>query len=312
MTVQAPFKTKSGIPITIGTGSGSIWKDRKRANPENKEIPKEIISTIESSLLAGFNHIDSSEAYNTYDEVRQAIESSGKKREDLWLTTKYVGGSSRWEAPSKGPRDALEIALKALNTDYIDLYLIHHPFLDPVHSYGYTIEKTWAELVSLKDSGKVREIGVSNFRVQDLERIFNIPDVKYAPVVNQIEFHPYLQDQSPGILDFSQKHNILVEAYGPLTPIFRIKDTDSGELKTDHPLVPVLEKLSSKYGKTPAQILLRYTLQRGVLPITTSSNKERQKQSIEVYEFELDTDDVEEITKKGSEYFHRGSFVGLF
>lgn len=158
----------------------------------------------------------------------------------------------------------------------------------------------------------MREIGVSNFRVGDLERIFNIPDVKYTPVVNQIEFHPYLQDQSPGILDFSQKHNILVEAYGPLTPIFRIKDAETGEVKTDHPVAPVLENLALKYNKTPAQILLRYTLQRGVLPITTSSNKERQKQSIEVYEFELDQEDVEEISKKGSEYFHRGSFVGLF
>lgn len=297
------FKTKSGQPVTLGTGSGSILKDRKRTNPGDESIVNEIIDTIESSLRAGFNHIDSSEAYNTYDEVKTAIKRSGKRREDLWITTKYGGGTSTYPAKSENATKALESALDALDTDYIDLLLIHHPFFSSEHLHGETIESAWKRLEELKKSGKVREIGVSNFRIEDLERVAAVAQI--APAVNQIEFHPYLQNQSPGIVEYSQRNGILIEAYGPLTPLFRVGTTS-------HPLTPVLDSLAAKYDKTPAQILLRYTLQRGILPITTSSNKERQVQSVDIYNFELDPLDVALLSDEGAKFAHRGSFNGLY
>lgn len=307
--INPPFKTKSGKPITIGTGSGSVWKDRKRANPEDKDIPQRIIDTIASSLESGFNHIDTADAYNTFGEVKQAIKASGKHREDIWITSKYGGGTGKFTPNLISPTDSIDKALREIGTDYLDLFLLHHPFFQPEYSHGQTIESAWKELEVAKKAGKVREIGVSNFRVEDLERIAKFST--FSPVVNQIEFHPYLQDQSPGIVEYSQSNGILLEAYAPLTPIFRIVDAETKE-SIDHPLQKVLEEFAAKYDRTPAQVILRYTLQKGVLPITTSQNKQRQKESIGVYDFELEDSDVRLISEKGNTFPYRTCFIGLF
>ncbi|CAK7901907.1 NADPH-dependent conjugated polyketone reductase C2 [[Candida] anglica] len=304
------FKTKSGIPITLGTGTGTKWKDLKRSDPQNQDGLDAIVQSLVDALESGYNHIDTAEAYTTHPEVARAIAQTGKNREDLWITTKYSPGSKNFPPSSKGPLDFLDKALKELETEYIDLLLIHHPFLTPDHSVGYTIETAWQELEEAKKSGKVREIGVSNFRKIDLEKIAKISTI--TPAVNQIEFHAYLQDQSPDIVKYSQDNGILIEAFGPLSPIFRIKDEKTGEEITDHPLTKVLPELSTKYNKTDAQILLRYTLQKGILPITTSSKKDRIQQTLQVYEFELDQEDFDRIDQEGAKFHNRAYFNGAF
>lgn len=314
------FKTKSGKPITIGYGSGTAWQWKKKLRPEGEKhtIVQELVDQVALALTGGtgkastdgpkFNHIDTAEIYTTHPEIAAGIKKSGIKREDVWITTKYCTGFGSFEAPSLNAGIFIEKALKELETDYIDLLLIHSPFLN---AHGETLESTWGHFVAAKKAGKVREIGVSNFALNHLDRIFKVAgSPEFHPVVNQVEFHPYLQNQSKGLLEYSQKHNILVEAFGPLSPLFRVKK--DGEVVEDHPLKTLLPELADKYGKTEAQILLRYTLQKGILPITTSSKADRIKQSLEIYEFELDSGDVKAIDLVQEKFKFRGFFEQFF
>lgn len=309
------FTTKSGKPLLLGTGSGTKWKDLKFA--KKKEDPsitivQEVVEPVKLALDSGFYHIDTAEVYSTHPEVAEAIKQAGAKREDLWITTKYSPGFLKFKAQSQNPTEFIDRALEELNTDYIDLFLIHSPFFGDDISFGQTIESAWEHLIAAKKAGKVREIGVSNFAIPHLKKTFKAAgnNPEFYPVVNQIEFHPYLQNQSKGIYKFAQDNRILLEAYGPLTPIFRI-NKDEKEV-ADHPLTTLLPQLSAKYGRTEAQILLRYTLQKGILPITTSSNPERVKQSLEIYEFALDDEDIAEIDKAGASFHYRAFFDFYF
>ncbi|KAK6454769.1 Aldo/keto reductase [Scheffersomyces xylosifermentans] len=303
------FTTKSGIPITIGTGTGTKWQWLKKGRPEDQKdtLVTELVDQLLLALQNGYNHIDTAEVYTTHPEVAEAVKKSGIPREDLFITTKYSPGFRTFQALSKGPTDFIDTALKELQTDYVDLFLIHSPFFDEAVSRGQTLESSWAEVIEAKKAGKVREIGVSNYAKPHLEKIFKVAgSTEFYPKVNQIEFHPYLQNQSKDIVKFAQENDILIEAYGPLTPLFRIKK--DGKDVEDHPLKPLLQELSEKYGKTDAQILLRYTLQKGILPITTSTKVERIKQSLEVYEFEITAEDVAKIDEVGASYPFRQFF----
>lgn len=309
------FTTKSGKPLLLGTGSGTKWKDLKRTRKledPSLTVVQEVVEPIKLALDNGFYHIDTAEVYGTHDEVAEAIKQAGAKREDLWITTKYNPGFLKFKAQSQNPTEFLDRALEELNTDYIDLFLIHSPFFADDISHGQTIETAWEHLIAAKKAGKVREIGVSNFAIPHLKKTFKAAgyDSKYYPVVNQIEFHPYLQNQSKGIYEFAQANDILLEAYGPLTPIFRINKKDHEVV--DHPLTKLLPKLAAKYGRTDAQILLRYTLQKGILPITTSSNPERVKQSLEIYDFAIADEDIAEIDAVGSTFHYRAFFDFYF
>ncbi|KAK6460174.1 Aldo/keto reductase [Scheffersomyces coipomensis] len=303
------FTTKSGKAITLGTGTGTKWQWLKKGRPEDEQhtLHQDLVDQLVLALENGYNHIDTAEVYTTHPEVAAAVKQSGIKREDVFITTKYNPGFRTFVAASKSPTEFIDIALKELQTDYVDLFLIHSPFFGEVISHGQTIESAWKELIDAKKSGKVREIGVSNFAVPHIEKAIKVSESKeYQPKVNQIEFHPYLQNQTKDILKFAKENDILIEAYGPLTPLFRIKK--DGKEVDDHPLKPVLAKLSEKYGKTDSQILLRYTLQKGILPITTSSKVERIRQSLDIYNFEISKEDVEEIESVGASYPFRGFF----
>lgn len=306
------FATKSGKPLQVGTGSGTKWQWAKKANPE-VDIHQELVDQLVLAINTGFTHIDLAEVYTTGPEVGAALKQSGVKREDMWITSKYTPGlGTVQEALSTGPLTSLDKLLKELNTDYLDLFLVHCPFVDPKYSKGQTRATIWAEMIEAKKLGKVRYIGVSNYAIPHLEECFEIAngDVEYYPSFNQIEFHPYLQNQTNDIVKFCQDHDILVEAFGPLTPLFRIKEGDK-EI-TDHPLTKLLPELSEKYGKTQAQILLRYTLQKDILPITTSSKEERIRESLEIYNFKLDNKDVQLIDTVGATYKFRGFFEGMY
>ncbi|CAK9442339.1 uncharacterized protein LODBEIA_P60820 [Lodderomyces beijingensis] len=299
VTLVKEFKTKSGTPISIGTGTGTVWKQ-----PGNQEkVNEELVSQILKSLELGYRHIDTAEVYNTQKEVGEALKRTGIPREDLWITTKYNAGWGSVKG-SPSPQNSIDKALKQLGVDYIDLYLIHTPFFSKEASSGYSLEDVWKVLVEAKKQGKVREIGISNAAKTHLERLFAVsPSKEYYPVVNQIEFHPFLQNQSTDIVKYSQDHGILVEAFSPLAPLARVKENALGEY---------LSKLASKYAKTEAQLLLRYTLQKGVLPITTSSKEERIKQSLDVFDFELTENEVAEINKIGDANPYRAFFHEQF
>lgn len=292
------FKTKSGKPITIGTGVGTKWQWLKKAGDEPFCQP--LIDQVELSIKCGFNHIDTADCYTTAPDAGKAIENSGVKREDLFITSKYSPIIVKDLKPAATLTEGFNRILSQLNTDYLDLFLIHSPFFAP--EYGYTIESIWEELISLKKAGKVRHIGVSNYRVSDIERSMKVsPSEDYYPVVNQVEFHPFLQEQSAGIMEFCEKHNILVEGYKTLSPI---------TIFADEEMNAYLEELSQKYNKTSSQILLKYDLQKGVLPITTSSNEQRIKDSLNL-DFTLDSNEIATIDKIGSKEKKRVMFSEL-
>ncbi|GME83938.1 unnamed protein product [Ambrosiozyma monospora] len=187
--------------------------------------------------------------------------------------------------------------------EYLDLYLIHSPFFHPEISY-ITVEEAWRQMEKLVEEGKAKNIGVSNFNKEMLEKILKVAKIK--PQVNQIEFHLYLQNQSPGIVEFCQKNDILVEAFSPLTPILPHKITDGG------PVDDLVERLIKKYGVTKSQLILRWVYQSGVLPITTSSNRDRLKEALGMFDFTIDKDDFSELTELGTTFHYRGLFHEYF
>lgn len=286
--LKPSFTTVSGKPLLVGTGTGTKWKDLKRADVSNADL---LVQQLKLAMEKGFYHLDTAEVYGTQEEVGKALKEAGVNREDFWVTSKY----SNW-SQTKGPLESIDEGLKEVGVDYFDLYLIHVNKWAGVTN-GHTLDSVWREFITAKKQGKVRFIGVSNFSPEALETIITISKEygeEYMPKVNQIEFHPYLKNQFPGVYDFCQKHDILIEAYGPLTPLMRVEG--------DHPLTGILKTLSAKYDKTDSQILLRWVLQKNVLPITTSSNETRIIQSLEIYNFELEEEDFEAIDKVEGEF----------
>lgn len=253
----------------------------KRADVSNAEL---LVNQLKLAISKGFYHLDTAEVYGTHEEVGKALEECNANREDFWITSKY----SNWSQTS-GPLEAIKTGLQEIGTDYFDLYLIHCDKWTQVKN-GHNLESVWREFIAAKKQGLVRNIGVSNFSVESLQTIIEISKEfgdEYLPKFNQMEFHPYLKNQFPGIYDFCQKNDILIESYGPLTPLMRVEG--------EHPLTEILSKLSQKYHKTDSQILLRWVLQKNVLPVTTSSNETRIVQSLEIYNFELDQEDFDLI-----------------
>lgn len=306
--------TKSGNPVALGTGTGTKWQIAKKSRDAalKDTVLEEMVDYLVESVKNGYRHIDTAEIYTTHPEVARGIAQCGVPREDLFIATKYNPGITGQPSPNVTGAKSVDAALKDLDLQYIDLFLIHFPFFGMDPNNKETLESVWADLIEAKKAGKVRYIGVSNFAIEHLERCFKVAggDKEYYPQVNQIEFHPYLQNQSEGIIDFCKSHDILVEAYGPLSPLFRIEK--DGEETKDHPLKTLLPKLVEKYGKTDSQILLRYTLQKGLLPITTSSQSQRQREALDVYNFQLDDEDVEKISAEGAKFHLRNFFKEQF
>ncbi|RCK64264.1 NADPH-dependent conjugated polyketone reductase C2 [Candida viswanathii] len=272
---MAEITTASGDKVTIGIGSGTSVKDLKRGNPtgENQDL---IVDLLRYAIDSGFNHIDTAEVYTTQPEVGRAIE--GYDREKLWITTKYAVSSSIIKKKSFTPTAFVEQALQELGTGYIDLLLIHSP---PKTGQDYTIESLWEELVEIKKAGKVRFVGVSNFNVEQLQKVMNVSQERGVfPLVNQIQY--YVGSDKLPIVEFSKENGIIVEAYGPLTP-----------LRTPNEKLDVLlGQLEKKYDATKAQILLRALLARDILPITTSFKKHRLEEAIQTYKVDIDQSDL--------------------
>ncbi|SEP62047.1 MULTISPECIES: aldo/keto reductase [Pseudomonas] len=232
----------------------------------NEEAPQ----LIRSALEMGYRHIDTAAAYNNEEGVGQGIAESGIDRSELFVTTKLWNERQGFDETLK----AFDESLSKLKLDYVDLYLIHWPcpkadkFLD-----------TWKAFLRLREEGRVRSVGVSNFRQEDLEQI--ILETGVTPVVNQIEVHPLLQQNA--LREVNRQKNILTEAWSPLA--------QGGEL-LKHPL---FQELAKKHGKTPAQVILRWHVELGSIIFPKSTNPERIRENADIFDFSLDSDDMQKI-----------------
>ncbi len=231
----------------------------------------EVENAVSVALEAGYRLIDTAAVYGNEAGVGKAIKSSNIPREQLFITTKVWNADQGYDQTLA----AFDKSLERLGLDYVDLYLIHWP----VPAKDLYIE-TWRALEKLYSEGRVKAIGVSNFTVEHLERLMNESTI--VPAVNQIELHPYLT-QAP-LREFCQQNDIVVESYSPLSGA-------GGGLLND----PVLEELAQKYGKSPAQIVIRWHLQNDLIVIPKSVTPERIQQNIDVFDFQLDSDDMAAI-----------------
>lgn len=293
----------------VGFGSGSKHRLKKWGNPEMNDdsIDPEIVTVIADAINAGFNHLDGAETYTTRAEMGLAIKESGVARKHLWITDKYDQGWANFKRAStspSGPRESILKGLKALGVEYYDLFLIHSPFFDE-NLVNVTLAEAWKQLEQCYEEGLVKNIGVSNFDVENLDKLMKV--ATHKPQVNQIEYHLYLQNQTDGISDYCRENNIQIEAYCPLTPALESRINDA-----NHPLKPEFKKLCEKYNVEPSVISLRWIYQSGVIPITTSSNAERMKQAFQMFDFELTDEEFDTLTKIGKSYKVRAYFPELF
>jgi len=228
---------------------------------------KEVFDAVSYALEIGYRQIDTAAIYGNEEGVGKAIKASGIPREEIFLTSKLWNSEQGYEKALK----AFDESLKRLQTDYLDLYLIHWPVPGKY-------KDSWKALEYLCRQGSAKSIGVSNFLQHHLEDL--MLEAESMPTVNQVEFHPHLVQAD--LLDFCKSNSIQFEAW---SPIMKGKATD----------IELLEELSEKYGKTPVQIVLRWDLQKGVVSIPKSVHKERIKENSEIFDFELSQDDINRI-----------------
>jgi 2,5-diketo-D-gluconate reductase A len=246
-----------------------------------KVDPTETTRIVSDALEVGYRHIDTAAIYGNEEGVGQALATSGIDRSDLFVTTKLWNDNQG----TQSALDAFDESLEKLGLDYVDLYLIHWP--TPAKD---TYVESWKTLAKIRESGRARSIGVSNFLVPHLERVISETDV--VPAVNQIELHP--AGQQAEVAAFSRQHGIHIEAWGPL-----------GQGK--YPLLEesVVTTAAEAHGKTPAQVVIRWHLQTGNIVFPKSNRRERMAENFDVFDFELSNTELATITA-----LERGGRVG--
>lgn len=220
-------------------------------------------------IEAGYRLIDTAEGYQNEEGVGQAIRSAGVPRSELFITSKLRNGAHQRDAALR----AFDGTMSKLGIEHIDLFLIHWP----VPSQDRYVE-AWKTLIELRQSGRIKSIGVSNFNQDHLERI--IGETGVTPTVNQIELHPRFQQRDKR--EFHDRHNIRIESWSPL---------GSGRLLSD----PTLESIARKHGKSVAQTIVRWHLQEGLIVIPKSVHQDRIAANFDVFDFELEAKDLELI-----------------
>lgn len=224
----------------------------------------EVEQAVSKALEVGYRSIDTASTYGNERGVGKAIEASGLPREELFITTKVWNTDQRRRATV----EAFEASCERLGLDYIDLYLIHWPVA------GY-YKETWQAMEKLYQDGRIRAIGVSNFHIHHLEDLFTSSDL--IPAVNQVEFHPYLVHAE--LRQFCAEREIQFEAWSPLAQA-QILDE------------PTIVELSQKYGKSPAQLIIRWDLQHRVVTIPKSSTPHRIEENAQVFDFQISAEDM--------------------
>ena len=235
--------------------------------------PEDTAEAVTTALQAGYRHIDTAEMYGNEREAGEAIAKHGVDRGDVFVTSKLANDSHRPD----DARRAFDASLEALGFGYVDLFLIHWPL--PTRYDGDYVS-TWQTLEEFYRDGRARSIGVSNFQPHHLRRLHT--ECEIAPAVNQIEVHPYLTQQE--VRAFCAHHQIAVEAWAPLAR--------GGGLLRD----PVVNSVADAVGKTPAQVVLRWHIQRGDIVFPKSVTPARIRENIDIFDFELSRQDLEAIT----------------
>jgi len=256
MNIQSKTELNNGVKMPwLGLG---VFE----ANDGN-----EVITAVKTALESGYRSIDTAAAYQNEKGVGTAIQESNVPRDEIFLTSKVWNSQQGYQSTI----EAFEKSLDKLQTDYLDLYLIHWP-------KGKKSVETWKAMEELHNQGKIKAIGVSNFLVHHLEEF--LPECKVTPAVNQVEFHPELIQ--PELLGYCKKKTIQLEAWSPIM---------KGKVLN----VPLLQELGEKYNKTPVQVTLRWEIQKGVVTIPKSVTPKRIVANADIFDFEISDEDMKKI-----------------
>jgi 2,5-diketo-D-gluconate reductase A len=234
--------------------------------------PEKTAEAVKTALQVGYRHIDTAEMYGNEHGVGQGIQDAGLDRADVFITSKLNNGFHRPD----DARRAFDKTLSALGSDYVDLFLIHWPL--PT-LYGGDFVSTWHVLEEFASDGRARSIGVSNFQPAHLDRIAK--DSNIVPAVNQVEVHPYFTNEE--VRAYGREHGIATEAWSPIA---------QGKVLDD----PEIERIAGGRGKSPAQVVLRWHIQRGDIIFPKSVSPSRMKANFELFDFELGDDDMAAIS----------------
>lgn len=234
-----------------------------------KSLPGEVEGAVEHALRCGYRSIDTASLYGNEEGIAQGIAASGVDRAEIFLTTKVWNDEQGYD----GTRAALERSLARLRTDRVDLYLVHWPMREKMRD-------TWRAMESLLDQGLTRAIGVCNHLSYHLDAL--LAHASVAPALDQVEFHPWLQQ--PGLQEYLADHGIVLEAWAPLM---------KGRIAEE----PLLGRIATSHGVTPAQVAIRWVLQQGHIAIPKSVHEARIESNADVFGFELDDAEMAELAR---------------
>lgn len=257
-----PTKLNNGTTIP-NIGFGT-WRIKNEA---------ECVAAINTAIEAGYRHIDTAQIYGNEKFVGKALKNSGIARKDLFVTTKIWNDNMWWT----DLEDSFDASLKNLKTDYVDL-LMHFPVTE-------LRRPAWRLMERIAQSGRAKAIGVSNYTIEHLEELLR--ESSFKPAINQVELHVFLQQ--PELVKFCQKHDIVVEAYSPLAHGYGLDN-------------PVLAEVGKQYGKSPAQVMIRWCLERATVPLPKSSHPKRIKENFDVFDFSLTNKDMQKLAALESDY----------
>ena len=227
---------------------------------------------IRAAIGAGYRYFDTASFYGTETYLAVAIRESGIPRREFFIASKLWKDEMGYE----NVKSAFERTLNNLRTDYLDLYLIHWPLPEPGYKEWRQLDKeTWRAMEELYEAGKIRAIGLSNFLPHHIENI--LKDCRVRPAVDQIEYHPGYSQEA--VVNYCRERGILVQAW---SPIGRSRVLDE----------PLVKELAAKYDVSPAQICLKFAVQRNIIPLPKSSSEDRMRENLDLYSFELEQDDI--------------------
>ncbi len=253
LTVSSTVKLNNGVEMPI-LGLGTFQSEHGKTTQ----------NAVRWALEAGYRHVDTAAVYGNEQDVGAAVRDSGLPRQQVFIATKVWNSDQGYDATLR----AYDQSLKRLKVDFIDLYLIHWP----IHG---TRSEAWRAMVRIYEEGRCRAIGVSNYMVRHLKEI--LAESPIIPAVNQFELSPY--NTRPALVDFCCQRGIVVESYSPLARGRKLGD-------------PALEVLSNHYGKTPAQILIRWAIEKGYVVIPKSVHRERIIENVGVFDFSITPEDM--------------------
>ncbi|MHB1864801.1 MAG: aldo/keto reductase [Candidatus Saccharimonadales bacterium] len=240
------------------------------------ELTEDTAGSISTAIDLGIRMIDTSGDYGTQPGVGEGIRASGIKREDIYLVTKVEETDDSYKATRRD--------LEELEMTYADLIIIHRP---PEQGYG---KELWEGLIRAKEDGFAKDIGVSNYSIDQLQSIINNSDE--VPVINQIEWTPFGHELD--MLDFCNENGIRIQAYSPLTRGQRLNEEE-------------LKEIATNYGKSPSQVILRWDIQLGVIPIVKAGQEEHLKEDLNIFDFELSDIDMQKLSDLNEAYSSLGS-----